>query len=354
MRVTFPHMGNVWLPVKAIGNKLGVDIVVPPLTSKRTLSLGVKYAPETLCLPFKLTLGNMIEGLEMGADAIIMLGQYGPCRFGYYSRLQESILRELGYDFQMLKESLGIPQIIKYVSGASTREILSALHFGMVKLKALDELENLVLKVRAIERDKGSATRSYKDAERAIDNAGDYKAIRQCKKEYLKKLASIPTVSSSRPPKIGVTGEFFVVLDSFANMDIDTELGKLGAEVVHPHSVWAWLSLNPFTKALGLREKDKSHRAAMPYLSQHVGGDGWQSVGEKVLHARDWDGIVHIEPFGCLPEITARNIMPSIKENIPVLNIIYDEHTGKAGVLSRLEAFFDMIQRRKMRGGVCA
>jgi len=80
-----------------------------------------------------------------------------------------------------------------------------------------------------------------------------------------------------------------------------------------------------------------------------VGGDGWQSVGEKVLHAGDWDGIVHLEPFGCLPEIMARNIMPSIKNGLPVLNIIYAEHTGKAGIITRLEAFVDMIRTKKRR-----
>ncbi len=347
MRVTFPHIGYTWVPVRAIGNKLGVDMIVPPLTSKRTLSLGVKYAPETLCLPFKLSLGNMIEGLEMGGDTIIMLGQYGPCRFGYYNKLQESILHELGYKFKMLKESLGIFHIIKFVSGASTRAILSALHFGMVKLKALDDIERLVYKVRAVDLNETTATHIYKDAIKAIDAAGDYRAIRQSKKEHVRKLESIPTVSSRTPLKIGFTGEFFVVIDSFANMDIDIELGKMGVEVARPHSVWAWLGINPLARAFGLREKDKSHQAAMPYLSRHVGGDGWQSVGERVLHAEEWDGIIHIEPFGCLPEIMARNIALSMKDEVPVLNIIYDEHTGRAGIISRLEAFVDLLERKR-------
>ena len=69
------------------------------------------------------------------------------------------------------------------------------------------------------------------------------------------------------------------------------------------------------------------------------------------MHAKDWDGLVHLEPFGCLPETMARNIMPSTKEQLPVLNIIYDEHTGKAGVINRLEAFVDMIYRRKKNRG---
>jgi predicted nucleotide-binding protein (sugar kinase/HSP70/actin superfamily) len=44
--------------------------------------------------------------------------------------------------------------------------------------------------------------------------------------------------------------------------------------------------------------------------------------------------------------------MSSTKEKLPVLNIILDEHTGKAGVVNRLEAFVDMIRRRK-KGKVC-
>ncbi len=354
MRVTFPHMGNAWVPLKAIANKLGIDLVVPPPTSQRTLSLGVKYSPEMVCLPFKLTLGNMIEALELGADTIIMLGQYGPCRWGYYHKVQELILRELGYDFEMLKESLGIRHMVKYVAnGAPLREIINGLRFGIVKLKVLEELEQLVCKIRAIERDKGNTTRIYRDSIKAIDDAGDYQAIKRAKQEHLQKLMSLPTVSSPDTLKIGVTGELFLVIDPFAVIDIEIELGKLGAEVRYLQSVWELVNLNPFLLAFGLREKDKSHKAAMPYLSCHVGGDGWQSVGEKVLHARDFDGLVHTEPFGCLPEIMARNIMPSTKEELPVLNLIFDEHTARAGLINRLEAFVDMLHRKK-RGKIKA
>ncbi len=355
MRVTFPHMGNLWIGIKAMADELGVDLVVPPPTSQRTLSLGVKYSPETACLPFKLTLGNMIEALELGADTIVMTGLYGPCRFGYYHKVQELILRELGYNnFQMVKQSLGIRRMVKYLTnGASLREVITGFRFGIAKLKTLDELERVVHKIRAIEQDKGSATRIYRDSIKAIDDAGDNQAIKLAKREYLQKLMSLPIVSSPDPLKIGVIGEFFVVIDPFANMDIEIELGKLGVEVRCPQSVWKTVNINLFAIALGLREKDKSHKAAMPYLSRHVGGDGWQSVGEKVLHATDWDGLIHLEPFGCLPEIMARNIMPSTKEELPVLNIICDEHTGKAGIITRLEAFTDMIYRRKRQGKVC-
>ncbi len=348
MRVTFPHFGNIYVAIKAMGNQLGVDFIIPPPTTRRTLDLGVKYSPETACLPFKLTLGNMIEGFELGADTTVMPGGPGPCRFGYYHKVQEAILLELGYNFHMVNQGFGIMHMVKYLTnGASLRETIAVFRFGVAKLKALDELERLVHKIRAIERKKGNATRIYRDGIKAIDNAGDYQSLNQVKREHLQKLMNIPTLPSPNPLKIGITGEFFVVLDPFANMDIEIELGKLGVEVRRSLFVRDWVRFNPFLIVFGLREKDKSHKAAIPYLSRHVGGDGWQSVGEKVLHARDWDGLVHLEPFGCVPEIMARNIMPSTKERLPVLNIVLDEHTGKAGMINRLEAFVDMLHRRK-------
>ena len=350
MRVSFQHIGNMWVGLKAVADKIGFDLVVPPITSQRTLSLGTRYSPEMVCLPFKLTLGNMIESLEMGADTLITIGQYGPCRFGYYHRVQEIILRDLGYDFELLKQSNGMVRMIKYfTNGASIREIFLAFRFGLAKLKALEEVERLVHRTWAIEQNKGSASQIFRDATKAIDGAGDYRAIKQAKRVHLQKLKDIPTISSSNPLKIGVVGEFFVVVDPFANMDVEIELGKLGVQVERPQSVLEWLDFNPFTLLLGLREKDRSFKAAKPYLSRYIGGDGLQTVGEKVLHAKDWDGLVHIEPFGCLPEIMARNIMPSTKEQLPVLNLMYDEHTGRAGVINRLEAFVDMIKIKKKK-----
>ena len=42
---------------------------MPPLNNQRTLSLGIKYSPEGLCIPFKLTLGNLIDAITGGVIA---------------------------------------------------------------------------------------------------------------------------------------------------------------------------------------------------------------------------------------------------------------------------------------------
>ncbi len=92
MRIGIPHIGKVYIPLKAVFQRLNVDYVIPPVNNQRTLSLGVKYSPEGLCIPFKLTLGNMIEAAELGADTMLMVSGYGICRLGYYAKTQEQIL----------------------------------------------------------------------------------------------------------------------------------------------------------------------------------------------------------------------------------------------------------------------
>ncbi|GAG90748.1 unnamed protein product, partial [marine sediment metagenome] len=46
MRVGIPHMGNLYIPLKALFDRLNVDLVIPPVNNQRTLSLGVKHSPE--------------------------------------------------------------------------------------------------------------------------------------------------------------------------------------------------------------------------------------------------------------------------------------------------------------------
>ncbi len=331
-----------------MARELDVDLILPPSNSQRTLALGIKYSPETACLPFKLTLGNMIETLEMGADMLFIPGGPGPCRFGYYNKVQRQILNEMGYKFEMVTQGRGLSYILKKLTNnASMWKIIRAYLFGITKLNILENLEREVQKIRPVEQKRGEANRIYQKAILAVDNAATYSELRKVRKEFLKRLHSLLIIRTDLPLKVGVTGEFYVLIDRFSNMDVEIELGKLGVEVRRAIFVSHLVSSNPLLLLLGLREKDRAHKAARKYVSHHLGGDGWQSVGEKVLHDKDWDGIVHLEPFGCLPEIMARNIMPSIKEGPPVLNLIYDEHTSKVGMLSRLEAFVDMLRWQK-------
>ncbi len=354
MRVSMPHMGNLYIPLKALFQRLDVDFIAPPMTNQHTLSLGVKHSPEGLCIPFKLTLGNLIEVAEQGADTLLMPGGNGICRLGYYAKTQEQILRDLGYNAEIVQmgvseqKFIGLMKIIKRLSNdAPWTEIISAFRFGLKKLSTLDEIERLVQKVRATELEKGTANQLYSRAIKAIDEADDYKTLERAEADYTNRLNQVARNIDIKPLVVGIVGEFYVLLEPFSNFDIESELGKLGVEVRRTTFISEWTKFSLFLNPLGMNEKDRIHKAALPYLKRDIGGDGWESIGERVLHNKEYDGLVHLAPFTCLPEIMAQNIMPAMKENIPVLTIFCDEQMAKAGMLTRLEAFVDLLERKR-------
>jgi len=58
-----------------------------------------------------------------------------------------------------------------------------------------------------------------------------------------------------------------------------------------------------------------------------------------------------LAPFTCIPEIVARTILNKVSHDysIPVLTFFLDEQTGKAGMVTRLEAFVDLMRMKKMQ-----
>jgi predicted nucleotide-binding protein (sugar kinase/HSP70/actin superfamily) len=42
----------------------------------------------------------------------------------------------------------------------------------------------------------------------------------------------------------------------------------------------------------------------------------------------------------------------SKEEDIPVMTLVFDEQTGKAGYQTRIEAFIDLVKRKKMKQNI--
>jgi predicted nucleotide-binding protein (sugar kinase/HSP70/actin superfamily) len=62
------------------------------------------------------------------------------------------------------------------------------------------------------------------------------------------------------------------------------------------------------------------------------------------------DGIIHLTAFGCGPDSMVDKLMEMTARkygNIPFMSLTIDEHSGDAGVSTRLEAFTDMVKRKK-------
>ena len=60
---------------------------------------------------------------------------------------------------------------------------------------------------------------------------------------------------------------------------------------------------------------------------------------------KDFDGIIHLLPAFCMPEITVRPILEKIHQEtkIPFLSLSLDEQVAEAGINTRLEAFVDVV-----------
>lgn len=361
LKVTFPHMENLWIALKNLLEGMGTEVVVPPPITKKTITLGARHSPEFACFPLKVNVGNFIEALEDGADTIIMAGGTGPCRFGYYAEVQREILQDLGYDFEMVTleppqgSLLGLASNIKRLANNKPwGEIVQALKLAWQQIHALDELRKNSLKVRPLEKYKGDTTKAYERAISMMVGARDAASTELAFCQGLKIIQEVDQAATSRKPlKIGIVGEIYMVLEPYANMEVEKTLGEMGVEVHRSIYLGHWIRDHLLPRFFGSGEGEEIKKAALEYLDHFVGGHGLESVGKTILYARDnYDGVIHLLPFTCTPEIVAQSILPEVSRdyNIPLLSFSMDEHSGKAGIVTRLEAFLDLLEQKREKG----
>ncbi|MDW7652023.1 MAG: CoA protein activase [Bacillota bacterium] len=359
MKITYPHMGSLSVAMHGLLEDLGLEVIAPPPITKKTINLGVLHSPEFACFPLKINMGNFIEALEGGADTIIMAGGTGPCRFGYYAEVQREILRDLGYEFAMIV--LEPPQghlsqltdkLRELCGDRNWPEITRALHTAWRKVKALDRLHSKVLQVRPRELERGAATKAYEQAQQLVAAARTPRDVDQSLHKGLEMLGGVPCDYGKGVLRIGLVGEIYMILEPYANLDLEKTLGEMGVEVDRSIYISHWIKEHLVLSSLGLKGSRDTKKAAAMYLNHFVGGHGWESVGDTVRYARrGYDGVVHILPFTCTPEIVAQSILPTVsrEQGIPVISFSMDEQSGQAGFVTRLEAFLDLLQQRKTK-----
>ena len=360
IKVAFPHMGTIYVAWAAALKKMGLEPFVPPYTSKRTLSLGTKNSPEAICLPYKLILGNFIEAIEGGADYVAMITSPGICRLGEYGKNIKTVLEDLGYHANYIELSLydgfrGMYDFLVNLTGSKNIiRIMRAINIAVRKVFALDELQNFLSYHRAREINFGDSERAYKRALRYVMDADTSRELKKALKKGLSEISNVKIDPNREVLRVDLTGEIYVVLDDFANQNIERELGKLGVQVRRSLTVSGFLrdAIIPKMCKRGETHLERAYRMAKPYLMRDIGGDALECISD-VMYAeqKGTDGLIHVSPFTCMPEIMSQNIFPKMREdvNLPILSLIMDEQTGKAGYITRLEAFVDLMRRKKRK-----
>lgn len=357
MKISFPIMGNSYIAFKQLISELGHEPVLAPPPSARTMTLGTTYSPEFACIPFKILMGTYLEAIEKGAEIIIASGGHGPCRAGYYGILHQKIIRDLGHPTQIVvfdsfsrtfRNFFSKIQWILHEGKTSWWQFYKAFRLCWTKLVALDDIEILTYHVRPYELEKGRTTLVYQKCLKMMEGAHTRKEIIDAREAGLKLLQDIPQDRSRIPLKIGIVGEIYVLIEPFANLDIQATLGEMGVFTQRVTHLSNWTKENTNMS----HHEQKVLKAASPYLKQLIGGHGIHSVGETVLFAEQgFDGVVQLAPFSCIPEIVAKGILPQVSRDhgIPVMTVFLDEQTGKAGLETRLEAFADLLQQRQLK-----
>ncbi len=357
MPFTFPHFGSLKYVFVSLFHELGrYDLVIPNKPSKRTFQLGSRYSPEFVCTPFKLTLGTFIECIERGADELGMGGGCGYCRFRFYWQVQKFILEDLGYDCKWVRidyeSTKDIVQVLKNIStGLNTLQTIRALQKTWIKNRLTDLTDQLLFKYRAIEIEKGSSERIANDAYQLIVSTRKMSKIRKLPKIISKMFCeNVDVDKKANPLKIVVNGEIYVVLEPALNLDIFKRLNELGVITKTPVTLRRFIDigqrLNPFKKM----DFQKANAYGVKYVPYRVGGETQENLGDAVLYKKKgWNGLVHLYPFTCMPEIISRSIFPQVsrEHDMPVLSLVVDEHTGEAGFQTRLEAFVDLLESKR-------
>lgn len=353
-------MGTIYIAWAAALRKVGVEPFIPPYTSKRTLSLGTKHSPEAICLPYKLILGNFIEAIEGGTDYVAMISSPGICRLGEYGACIKNALADLGYNANYIELTLydgikGMYRFLREISGKNDPVLfMRAIIITIRKAFVLDDLETKLSYMRAREKNFGDAEKHFIKALKLIDEAKNNRQLNIAKKRAFAELEKTEIDENREILHVDITGEIFLVCDKFSNQDIVKELGKMGVQTRKSLTVSGFLkdAIIPKIFRKGETHLQRANRLAKPYLMRDIGGDALECVSDVAYaNERGIDGIIHISPFTCMPEIMSQNIFPAMRENcdIPILPLIMDEQTGKAGYLTRLEAFVDLMRRRKRR-----
>lgn len=307
---------------KSFFEGIGLEVVVSGPTTKATLDAGVLEAVNDACVPIKIFHGHVVE-LKDKVDLL------------FIPRLVS--VRKLETE-TFCPKFLGLPDLLR----ASISDLPEILEVRVDLAQSRIELFNLCQELgRRFGASFVKVTRAYWKAERA------YKRYKKLLNkgftpldvlDYFEndKKISIQNPVQEEKLSFAVLGYPYAVYDRFVNLDLIKRLKEQGVRVITVENI-------PAHKLL------KEAKRMKKQLFWHF--------SNRVIHATSYclnrekvDGIIHVTAFGCGPDAMVDRMMELAAKKqgaVPFLSISIDEHTGEGAIQTRLEAFVDMLKRRR-------
>ena len=300
---------------------LGLDIVLSDKTTTKLVNDGASLVVSDTCLPIKVFVGHLINLLDKGIDTIFVPS-----------------LQSTDYKINNCSKIRGLPEIIRNVIDRPFKMIEPTLdkteglgfkEFCYETAHQLDIFDEHLIKKAIV-----SGWECYNRFIQMAKSGVSQKVAIECaiqNKQALKKMELVKSLS------VVIMAHGYNLYDERLSMRLLDKLEKMGVKAFTALDITREQQLNSI-KALGeiqywANELDLTGTAAHYLLNNSV------------------DGIIALSAFGCGPDsLMVDEIQYHAGErNMPMIHLTIDEHTGEAGFVTRLEAFVDMLSRKKMK-----
>ncbi len=299
---------------------LGIKIVLSDITTKQKMSAGSALVVTETCLPIKVFIGHVLNLIDKGVDKILVPSLQSVSHKIYNCSkirgLPDLVRNVVKKDFTLIE-----PTLDKSEKNQGLYEFLKecAAPFGIT-----DEA--------VIKRASKAGWRTYNNFHIMSKSGMSYqKALSYA----LQGKVFIESETKEYPISIALISHGYNIYDDRTSMKIFDKLEKMDVKV------YSSLQLSKEQMEDGIKSLGQELYWANEY--EMTGAAGHYLKDNKI------DGIITVTAFGCGPDslMIERITRKAKRFNKPLLNLTIDEQTGEAGFITRLEAFVDMLFRKK-------
>ncbi|NLW40148.1 MAG: hypothetical protein GXY96_04360 [Tissierellia bacterium] len=308
---------DYYLLWKRFFDNLEVEVVMSPKTNRDILNTGVQACVDEACLPVKVFHGH-VDYLKDKVDYIFI-----PKFISLY-RGEYCCPKHLGLP-DMVRHSIdGLPQIID-------TEVNLRKSNRRLKKAVLETGRYFTNNPRKILKAFDEAYDKYKQYVRLmwqgvipIDLVGFYDS------QHLKTNEN----KNSYKKRILLLGHSYNVYDEYINMNLANKLKNRNIKVITTEMI---------DEEIARYYALKLPKRMFWTHGQRIVGGAFSLIEKKAI-----DGVIYLSAFGCgLDSVLMDLVERKAKENqIPYTLLTIDEHTGEAGLNTRIEAFIDMLEWR--------
>ncbi|MFC2034239.1 acyl-CoA dehydratase activase-related protein [Chloroflexota bacterium] len=310
---------------KTFFEELGAEVILSPPTTQEMLSTGSSRVVADTCLPVKVYLGHVISLTEK-CDYIFI-----------------PAVRSVKSKIYNCSKFLGLPDMTRAVVPESPPIIDTDIDINQGKRKLYQAIYKLgqqfTWNPTKVKKAGLNAWQAYLDYRESMCNQKltppEILSEDLNIKEKKQNLQS--GQSNNNRAIIALIGHPYLLYDEYINHRLIQRLMQADNKILTPEMLSNQELKSAIKKMVG--------RAYWTYEEEVVGAGG-HYLQNKV------DGVIGIMAFGCGPDSlmmdTVRRQATRLLDT-PFMNLTLEEHTAEAGVITRLEAFIDMINRKKKK-----